>query len=395
MGFYYDRLTNLNGFDLDYDTNKFTITNPKNNYLYMETNTSEYVNIIDLEFDEYISGYFTVGDNYGKIYLKTKGKFTRYKLVTIPNPLHKIPIIKFDSDKKNEEIIVNKPKPTTTSSTSTIKPIEPILPTPTPIVTVSTTTSSTCTPEPVTPTVTPDTTTSSSSTPKPTDVVTVTVSPTVTPSVITKLYGYKIHSLGIERYNEYGTYDDALKAAKEYVDIYGQPSGSYPIYIYSPLYNRYDYALTYTKSSPTTTLAAATPQPIITPLLNAQLYYNNYVIKTYSLYSQNSNNTDISVTKYTNGNYNYLCKLNATKDNFSISNKRITNVKLGGINITNYKIVGSIINIGLPKNYHGKTLYVYLEDGNDNGSSTTSSSTQTTTSPASTVTTGTPLTTRI
>lgn len=408
-GFYYDRLTNLKGFDLDYDTNKFTITNPKNNYSYVQTNDSEYVNIIDLTFGEYISGYFTVGNNYGKMYLKTKGQLTKYKMITIPNPLHKIPIIKFDSNKKNEEIIVNKPKPTTTSSTSTVKPIEPILPTPTPMITptpiatASTTTSSTVTPipEPVTPTVTPGTTTSSSSTPKPTDVVTVTVSPepvspTVTPSVITKLYGYKIHSLGIERYNEYGTYDDALKAAKEYVDIYGQPSGSYPIYIYSPLYNRYDYALTYTKSSPTTTLAAATPQPvIITPLLTGQLYYNNYVIKTYSLYSQNSNNTDISVTKYTNGNYNYLCKLNATKDNFSISHKRITNVKLGGINITNYKIAGSIINIGLPKNYHGKTLYVYLEDGNDNGSSTTSSSTQTTTSPASTVTTGTPLTTRI
>lgn len=391
-GFYYDRLTNLKGFDLDYDTNKFTITNPKNNYSYIQTNDSEYVNIIDLTFGEYISGYFTVGNNYGKMYLKTKGQLTKYKMITIPNPLHKIPIIKFDSNKKNEEIIVNKPKPTTTSSTSTVKPIEPILPTPTPIVTVSTTTSSTCTPEPVSPTVTPDTTTSSTVTPIPEPV-----SPTVTPSVITKLYGYKIHSLGIERYNEYGTYNDALKAAKEYVDIYGQPSSSYPIYIYSPLYNRYDYALTYTKSSPTTTLAAATPQPmIITPLLTGQLYYNNYVIKTYSLYSQNSNNTDISVTKYTNGNYNYLCKLNAAKDNFSISHKRITNVKLGGINITNYKIAGSIINIGLPKNYHGKTLYVYLEDYIDNGSSsTTSSSTQTTTSPASTVTTGTPLTTRV
>ena len=370
-GFYYDRLTNLKGFDLDYDTNKFTITNPKNNYSYVQTNESEYVNIIDLTFGEYISGYFTIGNNYGKMYLKTKGQLTKYKMITIPNPLHKIPIIKFDSNKKNEEIIVNKPKPTTTSSTSTVKPIEPILPTPTPmitptpIVTVNTTTSSTCTPEPVT--------------------------PTVTPSVITKLYGYKIHSLGIERYNEYGTYDDALKAAKEYVDIYGQPSSSYPIYIYSPLYNRYDYALTYTKSSPTTTLQT-TPQPmIITPLLTGQLYYNNYVIKTYSLYSQNSNNTEISVTKYTNGNYNYLCKLNATKDNFSISNKRITNAKLGGINITNYKFVGSIINVGLPKNYHGKTLYVYLEDYIDNGSSsTTSSSTQTTTSPVSTISTVTP-----
>ena len=119
--------------------------------------------------------------------------------------------------------------------------------------------------------------------------------------------------------------------------------------------------------------------------------YNNYVIKTYSLYSQNSNNKEISVTKYTNGNYNYLCKLNATKDNFSISNKRITNAKLGGINITNYKFVGSIINVGLPKNYHGKTLYVYLEDYIDNGSSsTTSSSTQTTPSPVSTISTITP-----
>ncbi len=404
-GFYYDRLTNLKGFDLDYDTNKFTITNPKNNYSYVQTNDSEYVNIIDLTFGEYISGYFTIGNNYGKMYLKTKGQLTKYKMITIPNPLHKIPIIKFDSNKKNEEIIVNKPKPTTTSSTSTIKPVEPILPTPTPMITptpiatVSTTTSSTCTPEPVTPTVTPDTTTSSSSTPKPTDIVTVTVSPepvspTVTPSVISKLYGYKIHSLGIERYNEYNTYNDALKAAKDYIDIYGQPSGSYPIYIYSPAYNRYDYVLTYTKASSTTT-AQTTPQPImITPLLTAQLYYNNgsknYVINTYSLYSQNSNNTNISITKYTNGNYNYLCKLNAIIDNFSISNKRITNVILGEINITNYKFAGSIINIGLPKNYHGKTLYVYLEDYIDNGSSsTTSSSTETTTSQASTITTGT------
>ena len=53
--------------------------------------------------------------------------------------------------------------------------------------------------------------------------------------------------------------------------------------------------------------------------------------------------------------------------------------------------MGSIINIGLPKNYHGKTLYVYLEDYIDNGSSsTTSSSTQTTTSPVSTISTVTP-----
>lgn len=393
-GYYYDRFTNLNGFDLDYDTNKFTITGLNNKYAYVKTNIHNYINIINVSIDECITGYFAAGQNYGKMYLKNKGKLTKYKLITIPNKLHKIPIIKFDLDKRNDEVIIEKPiyvstvapikptpSPTTTAepliiSTTTTNVIGP-MPAP-PVITV------TSTPEPssTTPTITP--TIDSSVTPTVTPMVTVTptitptidstvtpkpVTPSITPTVgevsstsstiapnYINTYGFKIHSLSAEAY-DFNSESEALAAAKYYIDRYGIDSYTYPIYIYYPSIHTYKYVLNYTKAIASTT---TTPIQFITPLLTVFLYYNGNNVDVHSLYSLNSNNEYISMIKYVNASYDYLCKVKT--DIIDISNKKIKTVTLNGLYITNYKIINNIINIGLSNNFNGKSLKIYLED---------------------------------